>query len=57
MTANRGPLFTELRWFIRLRWLEGAAVIAGALIKWFALRWFDRGPVLLNRKTATGTPI
>lgn len=35
------PLFQQLSWFIRLRWIAAVAVIAGAWIEWRWLRWYE----------------
>lgn len=37
---RQAALYGELRWFIRLRWIAGLAVIVGALIDWLWLDWY-----------------
>ncbi|MGE5610194.1 MAG: sensor histidine kinase [Bacillota bacterium] len=34
------PLFTQLGWFIRLRWLAGVTVLVGAAAEWRWLHWY-----------------
>jgi signal transduction histidine kinase len=53
MTHPRQPrrgatLLAEfLRWFIGLRWLAGAAVVAASAVDWAWLRWYDHAPARL----------
>ena len=41
------PLFLQQDWFIRLRWVAGAAVVAGALLDWHYLHWYRHGPQMV----------
>ena len=41
---RRGPLSAQLAWFIRLRWVAGAAIVVAALADARWLHWFDRDP-------------
>ena len=41
-----GTLLAQLRWFIRLRWVAGLAVVAGALCDVAGLHWFQHGFVI-----------
>jgi signal transduction histidine kinase len=43
---RRGLLFAQLRWFIRLRWVAAATVIAGAIIE-RALGWYGTWQLIL----------
>ncbi len=40
MSGWWAPLLGQLRWFIRLRWLAGCAVLAGALLDRYGKEWF-----------------
>lgn len=42
--ASRRPLFDQLGWFIRLRWLAAAAVLVGAAINGLWLKWYPGAP-------------
>ena len=37
---SHGALFTQLCWFIRLRWIAGLAVLCGALVDLYWMHWF-----------------
>lgn len=40
---RRAPrLLPELQWFVRLRWVVGVLVLAGGLVDWRWMRWFER---------------
>jgi signal transduction histidine kinase len=40
-------LYTQVGWFIRLRWMAAAAALFGALANWLWLRWYDAVPQLV----------
>jgi signal transduction histidine kinase len=40
-SRRASPLLSQLRWFIRLRWLAGGTVISGALVNGQWLQWFS----------------
>jgi signal transduction histidine kinase len=48
MAAKRSPLFEQLAWLIRLRWVAGAAVIGLSFIDWQWLGWYDDTPQMMG---------
>ncbi len=44
--AAGGALVAQLRWFVRMRWVAGAAVLAAAMLDWQTLGWYGRAPLM-----------
>ena len=46
-TQYRRPLFAQMRWFIRLRWVAASSVVVAALIYWLIAADLARGRLFL----------
>src|SRR4051794_18932454 len=44
--SSHGALFTQLCWFIQLRWVAGVAVATGALIDLTSTHWFENARLI-----------
>jgi C4-dicarboxylate-specific signal transduction histidine kinase len=44
--VKHNSLSAHLRWFVQLRWIAGAAVVALAAVDWSLLHWHARAPQL-----------